>query len=27
VIVIMALEKFRPDLLVWNRNKIAEGGE
>ena len=27
VIVIMALEKFRPDLLAWNKNKIAEGGE
>ncbi len=26
VIVIMALNKFRPDLLVWNKNKI-EGGE
>ena len=26
VIVIMALEKFRPDLLAWNRNRI-EGGE
>ncbi len=27
VIVIMALEKFRPDLLVWNKNKIEEGGQ
>ena len=26
VIVIMALNKFRPDLLIWNKNKI-EGGE
>ncbi len=26
VIVIMALDKFRPDLLIWNKNKI-EGGE
>ena len=26
VIVIMALDKFRPDLLMWNKNKI-EGGE
>ncbi|WP_407413408.1 cobalt transporter CbiM [Methanobrevibacter sp.] len=26
VIVLMALNKFRPDLLVWNKNKI-EGGE
>ena len=26
VIVLMALDKFRPDLLIWNKNKI-EGGE
>ena len=26
VIVLMALNKFRPDLLIWNKNKI-EGGE
>ncbi len=26
VIVIMALDKFRPDLLMWNKNKV-EGGE
>lgn len=27
VIVIMALEKFRPDLLIWNNNKLEEGGQ
>ena len=26
VIVLMALDKFRPDLLIWNKNRI-EGGE
>ena len=26
VIVLMALNKFRPDLLIWNKNQI-EGGE
>ena len=26
VIVIIALEKFRPDLLMWNKNKI-DGGQ
>ncbi|WP_407432246.1 cobalt transporter CbiM [Methanobrevibacter sp.] len=26
VIVLMALNKFRPDLLIWNKNKV-EGGE
>ena len=27
VIVIMALEKFRPDLLMWNKNNETTGGE
>ena len=26
VIVLVALDKFRPDLLIWNKNKV-EGGE
>lgn len=27
VIVIAALDKFRPDLLIWNKNKLDEGGQ
>lgn len=27
VIVLVALNKFRPDLLIWNKNQIKEGGE
>ena len=27
VIVLMALNKYRPDLLMWNKNKISEGGQ
>ncbi len=26
IIVIMALEKFRPDLLAWNKRDYSNGG-